>query len=48
METDRVKEERADCARQSFHVSLQKDSHKLVGRDRNVEYAHERNNPISN
>lgn len=48
METDRVKEERADCARRRFHVSLQKDSHKPTGPDSNLEDAHERNNPISN
>lgn len=48
METDRVKEERADCARRGFRVSLQKDSHKPTGPDSNVEDAHERNNPISN
>lgn len=48
METNRVKEERAVCAKQGFHVSLEQDWHRPMGWDTNVEYAHERNNPTPN
>lgn len=43
METYRVKEERPVCARRGSHLR-----HEPMGRDSNVEYAHERNNPTPN